>query len=100
MFYVYGYIQTRWVMTDLLFNLNVQIQAWLGPLILSLFLRFLARKTACDLWDSHPKFSAFFFCLFIFLRIGYGIDHCGSGNRGQNLSPSFCNFDIYVYTYK
>ena len=43
-------------MTDLLFDLNVHILAWLGALYLVTIPALSRSKTACGLWVSPPEF--------------------------------------------
>ena len=59
-FYILFLYATRWVMTDLLFDLNVHILAWLGALYLVTILALSRRKIVCDLWVSPPEFLSLF----------------------------------------
>ena len=59
-FHILCLYATRWVMTDLLFDLNVYILAWLGALYLVTILALSHRKIVCDLWVFSPEFLSLF----------------------------------------
>ena len=59
-FHILCLYATRWVMTDLLLNLNVHILAWPEALYFVTISALSRRKIVRDLWVSPPEFLSLF----------------------------------------
>ena len=59
-FHILCIYATRWVMTDLLLNLNVHILAWPEALYFVTISALSRRKIVRDLWVSPPEFLSIF----------------------------------------